>query len=103
MITLEILAAYLPFDVDTLTHSTFGDLRGKLTPQSLPNFLDGSTTAMLVLRPLSELYSRNYGYVDQSEFIYGIENKLIPVCIWNKLLADHYNVFGLKENEYIKK
>ena len=90
---LEIkhLSPYLPYDLQCIGYGRKLRLNGQML---------GAVDRLIVkpiLRPLSDLTEEhanncNYSYRD---FKWEIINKNVSVNIWNDLLSNHYDVFGL--------
>ena len=124
MITLEIISAYLPHKLKGI----FTDLPGEMSFELIgitieneeefelikvrgcPGRYGGHSSEISnfkpILRPLSEFpikHAAIAGYWTVKSLIAAILNQSVSVKTWNKLLSDHYNVFNLKENEYIRK
>lgn len=54
----------------------------------------------LLLRPLSKVKDgmiAYYGYPNREMFEEDVRNKTVSVLIWNELLDNHYDLFGLLE------
>ena len=100
---LKHLAPYLPYELKILNGKEYDIVNGidnKTVISLFRGHLENFTTienVKPILRPLSDLTEEhanncNYSYRD---FKWEIINKNVSVNIWNDLLSNHYDVFGL--------
>jgi hypothetical protein len=94
------LIHYLPYDLDIMV----GNVKKKmiLHDRYSNNYQICFTKvielkyALPILRPLSDFnYKDVYGYPNKTMFYEDVKNQTIMVKIWNELLIEHIDVFGL--------
>ena len=118
MITLEILAAYLPYKLecfiaDESEKSELLGLEKGFESDEIYGMFDEFSSVEIsgfkpILRPLSE-YEPTFNeyfkpYWSSFDFFCKCANEgTLTYCEMTDLISKHYNVFNLKENEYIRK
>lgn len=102
-ILIEYLAPYLPYELKSIQYAGHLGVRtliSDIKPHNVQNFVDGTTGAIPILNSLNDLTPiiiKDCGYNTKIEFINSIKKQEISVKIWNDLLKNHWDVFGLIE------
>ena len=100
---LKHLAPYLPYELKILNGKEYDIVNGidnKTVISLFRGHLENFSTienVKPILRPLSDLteeYSNSCNY-SHKDFKWGIINKNISVLVWDSLLKNHFDVFGL--------
>jgi hypothetical protein len=92
---LKHLAPYLPYELKYMDIPEGWNEQRELNIRTIDWLL---TDGKPILRPLSDFnYREVYGYPNREMFYKDVENQTIMVKIWNELLTDHIDVFGLIE------
>lgn len=101
-IELKHLIPYLPYGLKSAANASHFGLKTHLVSDidtyNVMNFIKGDTTAKPIMVPLSEMtlqIAKDCGYDSAGDFMIAIKKEEVPVKIWNDLLKNHWDVFGL--------
>lgn len=96
---MKHIASYLPYKLEIYWYNTPTEFDivelDSFIIQCDNNKLDNIKP---ILKPLSDLdksYSVKFGYVSLDDLIRSIEFEHCPIKIWDELLSEHFDVFGL--------